>query len=160
MSHVADVELQITDLEALDAACQRLGLDLRRGQRTHAWWGRFLNDWSDASRAAVHKGRDPKTFGKCDHAIGVKGATPRNGGGGNWEIGLVKRADGKGYDAVYDAYAGGGGLEKVAGKDLRQLKQEYGAEVAMRKLKAQRYNVRREINALGQVVVTATRRGN
>ena len=160
MSHVADVGLTITDLDALEAAADRIGLELRRGQRTHAWWGRFLNDWSDNSRAAALKGRDPKTFGTCDHAIGVKGKAPRNGAGGNWEIGLVARKDGKGYDAVYDAYGNAGGLTERAGKDLNTLKEEYGIEMATRRLKHKRFNVTRSVNEYGKPILVATRRGN
>jgi len=160
MSHVAEVGLTITDLDALEAAASRIGLELRRGQRTHAWWGSFLNDWSDNTRAAALKGRDPKTFGHCDHAIGVAGATPRNGSGGNWEIGLVARKDGQGFDAIYDSYGNAGGLTAKAGADLRTLKEEYGIEVAMRRLKHKRFNVKREVNAAGRPVLVATRRGN
>ncbi len=34
MSHVSKIELEIKDLEALKAACQRLGVKFREGQKT------------------------------------------------------------------------------------------------------------------------------
>lgn len=152
MSHVADVELTITDLDALDKACEDLGLELVRGQTTHKWFGKFLNDWNDTSRAAISKGRNAEDFGKCEHAIKIK-----NGNANNYEIGLVKNADGT-FSAIYDAWAGGGGLHAVAGNDLCKLKDEYGARVTMRTLARKGYNCARRVNEQGKVQVVATAR--
>jgi hypothetical protein len=35
MSHIAEVNLLVQDLNALQRACQRLGLELVRGQQTY-----------------------------------------------------------------------------------------------------------------------------
>lgn len=130
MSHVAEVTLQVTDLDALSMACDTLGMELVRGQTTYRWFGRWLNDWSDSERAASLRGRDPKTFGHCEHAIRIKGNSSA------YEIGVCPRLDGKpGYDLVYDAYgAGGGALHRVAGQDLRGLKDHYAAALSKRKM--------------------------
>ena len=60
MSHIARIELEVTDLEALSKACQHLGLNLIQGQKSFQWYN---------GQAA------------CDHAIKVPGAA--------YEIGLV-----------------------------------------------------------------------
>jgi hypothetical protein len=64
MSHIAKIELEVTDLESLSIACQRIGLNLVRGKTTFKW---FNGD------------------GECEHAIVVPGA--------RYEIGLVLKDD-------------------------------------------------------------------
>jgi hypothetical protein len=61
MSHIAKIELEVTDLECLSKACDHLGLDLMREQTTFKW---FKGDC------------------QCQHAIKVPDAI--------YEIGLVK----------------------------------------------------------------------
>jgi hypothetical protein len=61
MSHISKIELQINDLEALKAACKRLGLIFKQGQTSFTWYN----------------GKE-----HCDHAIQVPGA--------NYEVGLTK----------------------------------------------------------------------
>jgi hypothetical protein len=154
MSHVADVSIRITDLDALNAACERLCLVLRKDQKTHAWFGKFLNDWSNQSRAAIFHGYDPKTFGHCEHAI--RAAEHDHG---DYEIGLVKPLDGSpGWDAVYDTYGRGARLEYLAGTGLTKLKQEYAAEVATRQLRRQGYRIIRSNNKItGEISLSARR---
>ena len=65
MSHISQIELEVTDLESLDRACRHIGLTLNRNQLTFKWY--------DGN-------------GQCDHAIRIPGAS--------YEIGLIKK-DGK-----------------------------------------------------------------
>lgn len=141
MSHVAAVDLKIQDLDALEAVCGRMGLELVRGKTTYKWFGRFLNDWTSAEgqeRAAALNGFDPATFGHSLHVVRRK---DRNGGA--YEIGIVARRDGKpGFEAVYDAWGSGGKLvEQIAGKNLVTLKKELSTEVSLRHLQRQGYRV-------------------
>lgn len=78
MSHITTIDLRIDDLDALSKACERLGLELIRGQKT-------FNGY---------------TKGKCDHAMRVKGMPE------TFEIGLAKRKDGKGFDLKMDGHMG------------------------------------------------------
>lgn len=64
MSHIAKIELEVTDLESLSKACRHLGLNLVRGKTSFKWF---------------------KGNGNCDHAIVVPGA--------GYEIGLVLKED-------------------------------------------------------------------
>lgn len=138
MSHVIKIAFRPTSLDVLDTAAGRLGMELVRGQKTHRWYGRWANDYSDPERAAYLNGRDPKTFGKCDHAIRIKGAHKAT-----YEIGVIQAPDGS-FDLVYDAW--GGSLERQAGKDLCWLKGEYGLEVASLQLQSEGWWVQRQVD--------------
>jgi hypothetical protein len=152
MSHVADVQMQVKDLDALKAVVEESGAVFHEGQKTHRWYGRFMNDWSD-TRAAVNR-RDPKTFGKCEHAISVPGVT--------YEIGVVVRQDGEGYDLVYDSFGSSGQhdgrkLEQKFGEGLTTLKQGYSVEVSKRELARKGYRVTTTVEQDGSIRVKAVR---
>lgn len=61
MSHISKIELEVRDIQVLSSACNRLGLELLKGQKTFKWYGKEA---------------------KCDHAIRVPGA--------KYEIGVLK----------------------------------------------------------------------
>lgn len=143
MSHIADVRMQIKDLDALRSAVEALGGTLVMGQKTHRWFGKFLNDW-DSDRAAVNR-RNSNTFGLCEHAITFAGI--------DYEIGVVK--DGESYELIYDTY--GGALDAKLGVGLPMLKQGYGVEVTKRQLSRQGYRVTTVTNPNGSVSVKAVR---
>ena len=89
MSHISEIELEVTDLESLSIACEHLGINLVRDQKTFKW---FNGD------------------GECHHAIKIPNA--------NYEIGLIL-SDGKYelqtdfFDTAIEAAIGkGGGLLK------------------------------------------------
>jgi hypothetical protein len=65
MSHIAKIELEVTDLESLSKACLQIGVTLIQGKTTFKWYN---------------------GEGSCDHAIEVPGA--------RYEIGLILK-DGK-----------------------------------------------------------------
>lgn len=154
MSHVTTIDLLIKDLDALEKACAPLGLELRRGQKTFRWYGKWMNDYG-AEDAAYKHGIAAKDYGKCDHAIAVKGNNHA------YEIGLIKREDGKGYSLAWDFFAGGYGLcEKVSysgagAKDADKLKDWYAAEVAAKQMRLQGFAVKSE-QKNGKVLVTCT----
>jgi hypothetical protein len=124
---MALIKHRVADLDAAEVAGARLGLVLRRGQTRHHWYGRFMNDWNDAERAAALQGIDPATFGQCDHALVLADAKE-----GDYEIGLRKAPDGNGYLLLYDAWGPGQRLEAAAGKGLARFVQENTAETAQR----------------------------
>lgn len=63
MSHISKIELAVKDLSILGQACQKLGLDFIKGQRTFRWY---------------------ENEARCDHAIKIPGA--------NYEIGVINRS--------------------------------------------------------------------
>lgn len=158
MSHVAAVDLVIKDLGALKVAAERLGFELREGQTTHQWYGRFMNDWS-VERAAVTQGYDTSKFGTCLHALRAKGVTQSQVDQREaYEIGVVARRDGKpGFELLYDVYGVGREIEKLAGVGLTKLKDYYGAAVATKDLKRQGYRVVEQIAADGSITITGRR---
>lgn len=146
MSHVADCDIHIKDLDALEQALKHIpGAHLMRGQKTHMWFGRFMNDWNSQNAAANR--RDPETFGKCDHAIRLDGA--------EYEIGLCQEADGT-FTPVYDSWGDGQKLvKKFGGLQLPKLKDEYAAAVATRVMARKGFRVARTTNAKGEIVLRA-----
>lgn len=100
MSHIATVKSQINDLDALEEACRELGLELRRGQKQHHYYGGNVN--------------------ACDHAI-VHPGKPQA-----YEIGLVLGKDGQTYELQHDDYLGAQGMVEAAGKGCRKILVEYG----------------------------------
>ena len=156
MSHITTVQLEIKDLDALQAACEELGLELVRGQTQYKWFGRFVGDYNDP--AVKELGVPISEYGKCEHAIRVQGA-----GSQTYEIGVVRNPKGEGYVLLLDFWSGGYGLmEKVSstgkssGKDCDRLKQAYTAHVSMRELTRAGYRVQR-VNEGGSIRIKATR---
>jgi hypothetical protein len=125
MSHVTDVSMRVTDLDALERAADRRGLRLVRGQRTWKWYGRWENDFH-GKHAAAEQGFRPADFGKCEHALVLKNAGPHD-----YEVGVVRARDGNGYELLYDAWGSGGQrLEKAAGHHLDDLNRDYTVALA------------------------------
>lgn len=127
MSHITTIDLQIRDLDAIAKACARLGLELVKGQKTFRGY----------------------TTGRCEHALRVKGASNA------YEIGLVNRTDGRGYNLAWDGGMGAYGpaallydkvgYEKAAyGKppSINKLKDWYAAEVSRKQMSRQGFTVR------------------
>ena len=117
MSHVTTISVVITSLEALEQACQKLGLQFNRNQKKYKWYGTFVGDYREA-------GTDPAQMGKCDHAISVPGNKDA------YEIGVALNQDGT-YSLRYDFWQGGYGLEKLAGKKCDNLVNTYTQAVAI-----------------------------
>jgi len=137
MSHVAAVQLEILDLKALKATAERLGFEFVENKKNFKWYGRWLNDWRDNTRAAALQGFDPKTFGTCEHVIRIPGGDVHQ-----YEIGVVKARSGNGYELIYDAFgAYGAKLEQMGGQGMVKFKQPYGIEVAKRLLIKKGYRV-------------------
>ena len=147
MSHVANVEVEINDLAALKSACAKLGIEFMEGQRTYAWFDRYLAD-SNEGRQTVRDGFRPEDFGKCEHAIKVPGS--------RYEIGVVKNPRGNGYRLIYDEYGQQGKVitDRLGGTQLTKLKSEYGAVRATRHLQRQGYRVARRVLANGTIKIT------
>lgn len=122
MSHITNINLRIRDLDALAEAAERCGLELRREQKSHAWFGRFVGD------SAPPPGRDPRDYGKCDHALRLKDHRS-----GDYEIGVTRALDGDGFDLLMDNWGTSGRrlMEAGDGPQLNRLRREYSAAVAM-----------------------------
>lgn len=139
MSHITKINLLIKDLDALSEACSRMGLELVRDQKTFRWYGAFVGD-SRPPKEMAEQGYTADKYGTCDHAIRVKG------NGRAYEIGLIKRADGKGYMLAWDSWCGGHGLLAATGYDKKdqgagKLKDWYAAEVARKQMRRQGFRV-------------------
>lgn len=124
MSHVTEVDVEITDLDCLEQACAKLGLELVRGKTEYKWYGRHVGDYP------LPAGFSKEDMGKCEHVIRIVDNDTA------YEIGVVKRRDGKpGYTFHYDFWSGGYGLMEVISKDgskghdCERLINRYSAEI-------------------------------
>ena len=146
MSHVATVDVHITDLQALKLACEQLGLQFMEGQQTFRWYGRHVGDYP------LPAGYTQTDMGKCEHALRL----PDNPGA--YEVGIVRRRDGKpGYTLMYDFWQGGFGLEAVIGKEAKTLRQHYATQVAIRQVRKQGFRVTQTQTETGAIRLTCTR---
>ncbi len=137
MSHISRIsDIVVTALDPLRTVLAPLGLTLIEGQTSYA----------------TYDGEQP-----CDHAIRIgtndKG---RSGYIGPWEIGLVPRTAGPGWELAYDSYGlHGQQLEKHAGPRLQTIKRDLATEVIKRDLYRQGYRVTLVPQANGDVRIEA-----
>ncbi|MEW6545048.1 MAG: DUF1257 domain-containing protein [Nitrospirota bacterium] len=121
MSHVAIIDIEIKDLEALKMACRDLGLEFVADQRTYRWYGRSVGDYPPPEGFTV------QDLGKCEHAIRVPGNAQA------YEIGVAKRRDGRpGWTLLWDFWNGGYGLQEKVGEKAVRLTQAYSGHAAIR----------------------------
>lgn len=140
ISHVAIVEIEIKDLDALKIACQRLGMEFKEGQQSYRWFGHHVGDYP------LPEGFGQVDLGKCEHAVTFSESVSRNMelkyGELPYEIGVCKRRDGKpGYMLLWDFFDGGFGLQDVVGQDCCKLRQEYARAVAVKTAQTQGFRV-------------------
>lgn len=143
MSHIATVEIVVSSLDDLDAACNRLGLKLNRGQKTYKWYGRSVGD------SPLPEGMTVADLGKCEHAICIPGNETA------YEIGVVRRQDGN-YTLAWDYWEGGFGLQEIAGENCNALKQAYAIEAAKRTALQQGFGVNEVAQQDGSIKLQLT----
>ena len=149
MSHVATVDLEIRDLDALAEAAKRVGLELVRDQHTYRWYGRSVGDFP------LPEGFTEDDLGKCEHALRIPPGEATHARK-PYEIGVVKRRDGRpGFVLQWDFYAGGYGMQERAGNDCATLRQAYATVVAAKQLRRQGYAVTETTNADGAIILQA-----
>ena len=138
MSHVVKVELEVRDLQALEAACASLGINFDRTAKEWRWFGSWMNDYNGEDAAFTH-GIKPDRYGKADAGvIRVPGC--------GYDIGIYAVPGKEGtYCLIYDFYAGGHGIEKALGKALPDLNKAYGAEVFKKQMKAKGLQVAKDV---------------
>jgi hypothetical protein len=147
MSHVVAIEMVLTDLAAIKAACKEMGLVFKENQKTFKWWGRWANDYG-AADAAYRQGIATKDYGKCEHAIGVPGTS--------WEIGLVRSE--AGYKLAFDFYGSSGLpiLNAVGGQNAGKFLQTYGVHKATLEARKRGYTVQRKAAKGGAIQLVVT----
>lgn len=146
MSHVATIELEITSLDALEEAAKRIGLELRREQKTYKWWGHSEGDYP------IPVGFTEEDLGKCDHALVPTGVRQHLG----YEIGVCRRRDGRdGFTLLWDFIDDG--LTKVIGQAGGKLKQAYSTVMAIRQARSMGFQVSEYQQANGIVRLELSR---
>lgn len=166
MSHVATIDIEITNLQDLQNACADLGLEFVEGQQTYNWYGESVGDY------AIPEGFDENDLGRCEHAIKLNDAQAIKAVDQRrekfleycrtnnyqpsaeqmaivcqrpYEIGVARRRDGKlGWTLLWDFWEGGYGLQEVIGENGGRLKQAVATAASVRVMKAQGYRCHRE----------------
>jgi hypothetical protein len=123
-----------------------MGLEFRRGQSTYRWFGRKIG--SDP----LPVGFKESDLGKCEHALSVKGNL------GAYEIGIVKRRDGRpGYSLLVDWWDGAKGLTEKVGDNANMLRQGYATEITRRYWRKKGYAVTETRREDGTVILNAVK---
>ena len=135
MSHVAKIDLEITDKESLLAAAAACRLEVL-SQNTYKWYGYSVGDFP------LPEGFSVEDLGKCDFVLSVKG-NPHA-----YQIGVVQRG-GK-YVLLWDFFAGGYGLQEKIGTNGSLLKKEYVKNHAIKSLKQKGFNVHSVTDSQGK----------
>lgn len=126
MSHVTAGKLPITDLDCAREAVGRFPkLKWNEGAKTYAWYNRFQDDWgkNNEHKTARARGIDPSLYGKCDHSISMEGCP--------YEIGVTKRADGRGWSLVWDVWRGQA-ISEYIGQDAERFMCAYAEQYYQR----------------------------
>lgn len=154
MSHITTAQLRFSNLDAMAAAGDVLGLVFMRDQTTHAWYGQMVGDSEEGRRTARERGVE--NLGKCAHALRLKDHKP-----GDYEIGVVANGDGT-FSLLFDSWGPGHRLETAAGRDLSRLRQEYAVAVTQARvtktMARQGFRLSREDAGNGRVRLRLQRR--
>lgn len=158
MSHVATIEIEIKDLQALASACAELGLEFLEGQNTYRCWGTgkelsHLEGYQKRSgKQLMPDGWTLSEMGQCEHAIKLKGSHDQ------YEIGLATRRDGRpGYQLLCDI-SGAYWVREKLGEHFEKLRQGYAVEVAVRAAKRAGFRVvKKVLRSDGSVAITTQR---
>lgn len=130
MSHITTIDIEITDLDALEAAVREMGAQFLRGQTSYTWFGRSIGDYP------IPRGFTAADLGKCDHVIRLPGC--------QYEIGVVKNpAKPTTYTLLYDFWGPGKKLKAHFGANMERIKQLYAVHRATTAARAKGYSVRR-----------------
>lgn len=131
MSHVTNIDIEISDLTALEKAVAEMGGTFIREKKNYTWYGRHVGDYP------LPEGFTKDMLGKCEHAIGLKDTT--------YEIGVVRNpAKPNKYTLLYDFWGPGEKLKTHFGDGLKKLKQMYGVHAATLAAKKKGYLVARK----------------
>jgi len=146
MSDVVDCQIVVKDLDCVRLACDELGLEFKENQKTHKWFGRWVNDY-DNEDAAYRAGIDPSQYGTCEHAIAVKNDSAA------YEAGLLQNPNGEGFVMIFDFYGEcGQRLQNKIGKNGAKLKTRYGVNLQKKIAKKYGYTkFREEPNECGNI---------
>lgn len=133
MSHIATVEVEFRDMDALAKACAKCGVELRQDQKTFKWYNGQVTP--------------------CDAAIVHPNAKA-------CQIGVHKTDTG--LKIQFDPFMRGYGMQDAVAfeddiKGLGKLQQAYAVEVARKQAKRQGFAVRETVQADGRVKLTLSR---
>lgn len=144
MSHIAEVTLEVKDLEALAAAAKRIGMELVPSPTYKCWYTHMASQPEFRAEVMARMGTDAAglmptgyradEIGKCEYAIRIPGNKDA------YEVGIVRRRDGRpGYALLCDPE---GELAERLGYQSCNLKREYAVVVATRQAMRQGFQVR------------------
>ena len=141
MSHIATVEVEFKDLDALAKACQRCGVELKQDKKQFRWYN---DQVSPCDAAIVHPSKFAFEVGVHKTATGLRiEFDPHNRG------------------KKYGQNTGPGMQDAIAFEDdirgIGKLQQAYAIEVARKQAKKQGFAVKEQVLKDGRVKLTLSR---
>ena len=120
MSHVVGIDFAVDSLDHLAKAAEACGCELVRNQKTWKWYGQWMDDYDKEDAAYKRLGVSPQDYGRCEHAIRVRGDKSA------YEVGVIKNPNGDGFRLVWDFYGSqGAALQSKIGKAGSELTSQY-----------------------------------
>lgn len=135
MSHISKIEIVIVDLDAFEAACRELGVELRRNQKT---FKSFAGAKHPCEMAVVDAANQEA------YELGLVRARYDNNQASRTFGQVVQDPNGSAYMALTDNWDGGKGLNEKIGENAGLLMQRYGLNAARRQAAQQGMSVVRE----------------
>jgi hypothetical protein len=141
-------------LDAIKAACKRLGWEFREGQTKYRWWGHWVDDSPVPRHLFKTEGEYQKVLamtkeerqafmtkmlGHCDHAIHIPKV--------RYEVGIVN-VNGN-WTPVWDWVDGS--INRAMGQSGGTLAQAYGVEASIMEAQANAYTWTEEVLEDGAV---------
>lgn len=152
MSHVVSSAALVTDLACLKETVRKYFpmLEWVEGKTRFAWFGERIGDYTEAD-AADRNGIPADQWGTCDHVLRMKDI--------NYEIGVTKRRDGKGYSLCWDFYADGINLSNCIGTGAEKLMVRYNQTYVERFAEAEGLEIETTTNNAGELIMELTAKG-
>lgn len=153
MSHIATIDVEVSDLNALHLACRRLGLYLDVNASTYRWFGERVGD------EPLPEGITVEQLGKCHSKITIPGDDTC------YEVGVVCVQPGRPgirstYRLLWDFWGPEGRkMQEKIGERGQKLKHAYAVEAAKIVARINGHSIKETQRADGSTQLEFTKRG-
>ena len=157
MSHVAQCNVVLKNLDVIELAVRRLGGTLHRGVNhirmfnagfvdDSTTWKQFFEPAEAERIARMSKAERVKIINAAMNSADAVARFP----GAEYDVGIIKQSDGS-YRLRWDTWANGGGLHRFIGANGGLLAQAYGVEAAKRAARLRGHTVKEVPGSNGSI---------